>query len=378
MKHCHWCAGKLEKIISFGPMPIVNYFPKSTEVKHENRYPLTLCVCRACGLAQVKETISPTILFRRYHYVTGASGPLVHDLRQFAHKHQARKVLDIGSNDGTLLTEFQKHGSVVLGVEPATSIKTRVPTIHDFFSYTLAKKIKKTHGTFDLITATHVLANIPDLHDFLRGVKEVLSARGTFIVEVGSLEDMMTYGQFDSIYHEHYSYFSKYTLSTILADAGFRAVNTQKLKTQGGSIRVTAVKGHALPLAHKPEDFQPFTAKMNIFRTSLRSIIKGDFRGKTVVGFGAPAKGVTLLNYCGLGVRDIAFVVDSTVQKQGRLVPGVHIPVYAEEKLAQIRPDAILILSWNYRDEILRKIKKQVKRTVAVITPFPILFVTTI
>lgn len=355
-------------------MPIVNYFPVRGEAGGEKRYPLTLCICTSCGLAQVKETIAPEKLFRRYHYITGACLPLVRDLHQFAGNYRARNVLDIGSNDGTLLSEFQKQGSVVLGVEPA-AVEAHVPTIHDFFSCTLARTIKKTHGTFDVVTAMHVLANIPNLGDFLHGVQEVLSDNGTFIIEVGSLEDMVKYSQFDSIYHEHYSYFSKNTLTSILAGSGFRIVKIEKIQTQGGSWRVTAVKGKTMI---KNVVSGTFNIHVSAFRKKLRTLIQKDYKGKTVVGFGAPAKGVTLLNYCGLGPKDIACVVDSTPQKQGRLVPGVRIPVYAEEKLAQIRPDAILVLSWNYREEIVRKIKKLVTRPVSVIMPFPKLEVITI
>lgn len=373
MNHCRWCGAALKKILAFGPMPLVNYFPTKKELKKEKRYPLTFCICRDCSLAQIAETIAPASIFRSYHYATGASSPLVRDLHQFSRELTAKKVLDIGSNDGTLLSAFQRQGSQVLGVEPAAFIPAGVPTIREFFSSALAKKIKKTHGTFDLVTAMHVLANIPNLHDFLRGVHEVLSDSGTFVVEVGSLENQLKFGQFDSIYHEHYSYFSRATLEMILTQSGFKIISMKQEKAQGGSIRITAKKNTSLQSV-KPvhsTQYDTFKRRVGMFRKKLKKIITKDFHGKTVVGFGAPAKGVTLLNYCGLGAKDIAFVVDSTIQKQGRFVPGVHIPVFAEERLAKERIDAILVLSWNYQEEILKKIKRLVRPPVAVIIPFP-------
>lgn len=366
---CHWCGGHLKTILPLGPMPLVNYFPTGKDIKKEKRYRLTFCVCTSCGLAQVKERIDPKKLFGRYHYVSGASEPLAQTLQAFATSIRAKNVLDIGSNDGTLLTAFQKQGSIVLGVEPARTIKSTVPTIRGFFTHRLAKKIVKTHGQFDLVTATHVLANVPNLADFLAGVREVLTPTGTFVVEVGSLEDLIKHAQFDSIYHEHYSYFSLETLSMILSASGFTIIRATHEKTQGGSIRVIAKKGTSFYTKKYAIDYKHFTTRVESFRSALKKAMQG----KKVVAFGAPAKGVTLLNYCKLGPKDIAFVVDSTPQKQGRLVPGVHIPVYNEDRLKNARVDAILLLSWNYRDQIIEKIRRLTARGIKIIVPFPTL-----
>lgn len=379
---CRWCGGRLNTVLSLGHMPIVNYFPMRVSRSSQRRYPLTFCVCRTCGLAQTAETIAPERIFRRYHYATGASEPLVGELEQMArlltHRYASseKKVLDIGSNDGTLLLAFQKFGWKGMGVEPsaalARSARTRgARAVCGFFSRHLADSLVKRHGRFPLVTATHVLANIADLHDFLSGVGEVLTDDGVFVVEVDDLEQMVKNAQFDSIYHEHYSYFSAATLKMILAQEGFQIAKTEHTRTQGGSIRIVAKKGRQEVKKKKIDFHETFKMRAEAFGGRLNTIIKKDFKGKTVAAFGAPAKGVILLNFCGLDQRDIAFAVDSTVQKQGRFVPGTHIPVYAEEYLKDAPADAILVLSWNYRDAVLKKLRHLLRHPVTLIFPFP-------
>lgn len=397
MTTCRWCGGKLTVILSLGKMPIVNYFPSREGTNKEKRYPLTFCVCRRCGLAQLGQVIAPEKIFGRYHYLTGASGPLVHELESFAKESIRRyrlkkgaRVLDIGSNDGTLLKAFQILGMSGLGIEPASAIargaiSRGIPTINAFFTSTQAKKIRKKYGQFDLVTATHVLANIVDLHDFFSGIGEVLSPRGIFILEVGSLADLIKKSQFDSIYHEHYSYFSSAVLQKILRSVGMTIFGVTHQSAQGGSLRIAASRsdnrrGNNLQGKREGEiskkEYAQFAKHVREIRRRVREIIRRDLKGKVVVGFGAPAKGVTLLNYCGLDQTDIAFVVDSTPEKQGKFVPGTRIPVFAEAYLIGKRVDAILVLSWNYREEIFKKIKQLVRHPVTVIMPFPKLVLT--
>lgn len=389
---CRWCGGKLNTVLSLGRMPIVNYFPTRAARGSQRRYPLTFCVCGSCGLAQTAETIAPERIFRRYHYVTGASWPLVRTLEDTArllarrYASSEKKVLDIGSNDGTLLLAFQKFGWKGMGVEPSAALARAArirgsATECGFFSRHLAKSIVKRHGRFPLVTATHVLANIADLHDFLSGVGEVLSDDGVFVVEVDDLEQMVKNAQFDSIYHEHYSYFSRPVLERMFDGAGLHVVRSETNLTQGGSLRMTAVRNHA-PKQQRArlssrrgficqEDYRSFAPRAASFRRTLRHLLRSKLKGKTVAGYGAPAKGVPLLNFCGLDKRDIAFVVDSTVQKQGRFVPGTHIPVYAEEHLKDAAVDAILVLCWNYRDAVRKKLRRLVRHPVTLIFPFP-------
>lgn len=395
--HCRWCGGRLTSVLSLRNLPLVNYFPTKKEIPQEKKYPLDFCVCRSCGLAQLGQTVAPQKLFVRYHYLTGTSEPLVRSLTTLAqtsvsrhHLPKGAKVLDIGSNDGTLLLSFQKLGLRVLGVEPASAIARTargrgIPTINGFFTALLGRTIRKRYGQFDLVTATHVLANIADLRDFLAGVAEVLSPDGIFTVEVGSLENLVRHYQFDSIYHEHFSYFSLPMLQRIFESAGFSIVSARKEGNQGGSLRIEAVKRvegreHRVQLKREKEitreDYKKFAKGVVDFRNKMKRLFQTDLNGKTVVGFGAPAKGVTLLNYCGLGPNDITFLVDSTPAKQGRFMPGVHIPVYPEAYLKGKSVDAILVLAWNYRDEVMRKIKQLVRSPVTVIIPFPTLTVT--
>lgn len=390
---CRYCRGTLVHILSLGKLPLVNYFPTKSEAARVSKYPLDLLYCPACSLAQTGVTVPPPELFETYHYVTGASTPLVAHLSHLAqtcvrdfHLKKGARVLDIGANDGTLLLAFQAKGMKVLGVEPGRNVaaiaqKRGIPVRADFFSFALARKIRKKQGQFDLITATHTLANIPDLGDFFDGVEHLLTPNGTLVLEVASLEEMIRRGQFDAMYHEHYWYFSFVALTKLLSEFGLTITSAGIEPAQGGSILLFAQKGKHLTGALPPikpltkPEFTHFAQKVTRFRWRFLRLM-ASLQGKTVVGFGAPAKGVTLLNYCRMGPEDIAFVVDSTPEKQGKFVPGTGIPVFAEGHLSNSPVDALLILSWNYKEEILKKIKKIVRHPVTVIVPFPILQLT--
>lgn len=382
--------GKLTLILPLGGMPLVNNFPKRSELKKEKKYPLDFCICKRCGLAQVGLTVPRQRIFRTYHYMTSSSQPWVLHLAQLA-RHciqkyrltKEHKVLDIGSNDGTFLSFFVQKGIPVVGVEPSTTIsefarKKGVPTKSAFFTSNFAHNLVSEHGTFDLITILHVLANIPDLADFFTGVHLTLKANGIVIMEVDSLSAMLRQGRFDSIYHEHYSYFSVGSLATILQASGFKIVEVTRIPSQGESLRVTAAKaqGSLTPRIAKLEDdltlgdFKQFPNNVRAFQKALRDLFR-NLAGKTVVGFGAPAKAVTLLNYSGLGPDVISFIVDATPLKQGRYLPGVNIPIYKEEYLKGKPVDAVLVLAWNYRDQIVGKIRKFTPKGTKIIIPFP-------
>lgn len=335
--------------------------------------------CSSCLLGQTGETVEPKDIFSEYHYQTSASAPLIRHLSALAKTIQTYKpfsVLDIGCNDGTLLSFFAKTGVRILGVEPAKNIATLarrrgIPVIADFFGEKLARSIRKTYGMFDVITVTHTLANIPDLPDFFRGIKMLLHPKGTLIIEVASFEDMCKTGAIDSVYHEHYWYFSRHSLRYVLEDAGFSVQRIQHTTSQGGSLQVFA-KINGVRRVHG----RPKTPVIETDRTRRRLLdALRRFRGKTVAGFGAPAKSVTLLNWLQLSNKDIAFIVDATQEKQGRVIPGTAIPVYPEEYLLGKHVDAVIIFSWNYRSEILRKLSRLVPRGTPIIIPFPTLTV---
>lgn len=388
--HCRYCKALLREILSLGTLPLVNYFPKPEEAHKEKRYPLNFVVCAGCGLAQVDYIVPAADIFGRYYYTTGASKPLVKELGELADGSIQRfqltprqRVLDIGSNDGTLLGFFQKKGVGALGVEPSRMLariakRRGVPTVASFFNRKIARKIKRQYGQFDVIFATHVLANIIDLSDFLHGVTDVLAPDGAFIVEVGYLGTMLARGQFDSIYHEHYSYFSLAVIARIFADNGLTVVEASFPAAQGGSLRVVALhtsevsKEHTIVIDEsiRMGDYEAFASKAENVRGELRRIM-GAYKGKTVVGFGAPAKAVTLLTYCGIGSDLISYIVDSTPAKQGRVLPGLHIPIEKESALKRRKPDVVVILAWNYQDAIVGKLKKLLMRKTTVIVPFP-------
>ena len=271
-------------------------------------------------------------------------------------------VLDIGCNDGSLLSVFAKKGYRVLGVDPAKNIATLaksrgIPVITDFFGENLAKKIRETHGQFQIIMITHTLANIPDLRDFLRGVVLLLTPGGTLIIEVASWEDMVDRGQIDAVYHEHYYYFSGSSLVRILNQSGLVVTHMIRNPAQGGSTQVIATPGNIqkrIPLRQvSAQKLATLAKRSSAYRVKLRGLIR-KYRNKTVIGFGAPAKAVTLLNWAGITAKDITFVVDSTPVKQGGCCRESTSPSIRKNVKGK-HIDAVVLLAWNYRDEILKK-----------------------
>ena len=403
LKSCRICdQNSLHVILRLGRMPAVNYFPTKEELrKSQKKYPLNFCLCRRCGLAQLDEVVSPKTLFRNYHYLTSASQPLVDHFRALAQECVQRhfvsrrgKVLDIGANDGTLLLEFKKHGIKTLGVDPslnavAAAQKIGIKVLPQFFKGRAISAIRSKYGHFDLITSTNVLAHTHDVKNFLLGAKSLLTPEGVLIVEFAHLLDMVVKNQFDVIYHEHLSYFSLRPLMYLFEMMDFQIFDAKKILTQGGSLRIYAkqkksgpmTQSHNLKAIIQEENenhvnefatLQRFAKDVQQFRQDMRELIFGIKRaGHKVVAYGAPAKGVILLNYCGLGVSQIDYIVDSTPLKQGRFFPGSHIPVYAEQKLGSDKWDYLLLLSWNFQDAILAKLEPFRTKGAKVIIPFP-------
>ncbi len=386
---CRYCGSVTKKILDLGVMPLVNYFPTEKEKDVVKKYPLTLQYCRVCKLGQTGVIVRPANIFPRYQYVTGTSVPLVSHLSGLAdmvskkYLSKTAAVLDIGCNDGTLLSFFAKRGHRVLGVDPAKSVRSEkavetVPVIVDFFSKKIAKKILQDYGQFQCITLTHTLANIPNLQDFMDGITVLLAPQGRLVIEVASFEDMMQNGQIDAVYHEHYYYFSEYFLVKMLQDFGLCVERIMRDSPQGGSTIIIATAGS---VKVKPTVRQVSTAMVfriakfaKRYRTQLRKVIRS-YKGRHVVGLGAPAKAVTLLNWAGLSRGDIQYVVDSTPQKQGRYIPSVDIPVYPESYIVGKPVDAVILLAWNYRDEMLKKFRTVLSKNVCIIAPFPRLYV---
>lgn len=400
---CRVCSGRnIVPILDLGMMPAPNNFPEtSDDVRAEELYPLRFCRCADCGLALIDEIVPPEKLFSTYHYLTSASAPLIVHFRELARESQERfglsrrsKVLDIGANDGTLLVEFRALGAQGLGVDPARNValiaKTKgIDVLPEFFSRALASDLLKTHGPFDIVAATNVFAHTHDIEDFARGVKTLLAPRGVFLIEFAHLLEMFSKRFFDVIYHEHLSFFALEPLLTFFSRHGLRVFDVRKVLTQGGSLRLYVTHGENAELPTLPTverivaeerqhglsdlaAFEAFARSVQEYRVTLRALLQGLRReGKRIVGVGAPAKGVILLNYCRIDGAILEYLVDSTPLKQHRLMPGVHIPVYPEERLEEDRVDFFLLLAYNFQDVMLQKLTPYIERGSTVILPFP-------
>lgn len=404
IRKCRICKNEIDQLISLGKMPIVNYFLSKEEVdgKREKKYSLNLALCSNCGLVQLDEIVNPKKIFITYHYLSSASSPLKKHLEDLADSSRLRfnlnensSVLDIGCNDGIFLSVLRKYGIKTLGIDPAKNIASRIrgsglKIISDFFSKELSDKIKKKYNKFDLIVTTNTLAQVPDLHNFIKGIKNVLSEHGVFIIEVGYVLDMVKKKTFDAIYHEHFSYFSLLPLIELFSKNGLEIFDAQRIDNHGGSLRVFAkhkedkTKKILNGVGKILNNEKKYRLKETFFYKGFIKYIK-DFRkiltkklilikknNKKIVGFGAPAKGVILLNYCNINISILDYIVDSTPYKQNRFVPGVHIPIFSEETINnKIVPDYFLILAWNYKDKILEKLRPYIKKGSKVIMPFP-------
>ncbi len=403
IRSCRICFNKrLTEILSLGDIPPVNYFPAAGAAHLDTpRYPLHLCLCQACGLAQLDETPPPARLFRDYHYLTSASAPLIGHFQNLARECTRRfalqegdAVLDIGANDGTLLEAFRGKGARVLGMDPSRnaveSARAKdIPVLAGFFGARTAGRILRKYGRFRVITGTNVLAQNHDLHGFIKGVKMLLAPGGVFVAEFAHLLDMVMKNQFDVIYHEHLSFFSLPPLMRLFRANGLEIFDVKKILTQGGSLRVYARHAGQRPVKpssavrailreetendiHGAASLLAFARQVRRFRADMRSLVSGIKRQKKrIVGIGAPAKGVVLLHYCGLDHTRIDYIVDATPLKQGRLFPGTRIPVYPEEKLREHAQDYFLLLAWNFQDFLLKKLAPYRAAGVKIIVPFP-------
>jgi SAM-dependent methyltransferase len=367
-------------------MPLANRLIDAASAGEvEARYPLHVRVCEHCLLAQHDVDIDPAVLFGDYVYFSSISSAWVEHARRLVDRAIDRFALDnrhlvveIASNDGYLLRHVVDRGIPALGIEPAANVaevaRARgVPTESRFFSLAVAGDLVRRGQRASLIVANNVLAHVPNPNDFLAGVALLLRSGGSFIAEVPHLLALIEGAQLDTIYHEHFSYLSLRALEPMLRRAGLRAIDVERLPTHGGSLRVVAARaddarpeGLSVADARSAEDmaglgrpatYAAFAAKADPLRRSLRRFL-ADARaaGKRVAAFGAAAKGVTLLNYCGVTAADISFVVDETPAKIGKLLPGCRIPIVGLDRLAAERPDFVLILPWNHKQEIAAKL----------------------
>lgn len=384
--HCRACgSAETSTFVDLGAMPSANAYRKPEEAGNPERiFPLRTVVCEECRLVQVDYDVPPADLFTDYAYFSSYSTSWVEHARRFCETARARLGLDAGklvvevaSNDGYLLKHFVAAGIPVLGVEPAanvaeTAIAAGVPTEVRFFGTETARDMVARGLSADLIVGNNVLAHVPDLNDFVEGLAILLKPGGSLSFEFPHLLRLIADVQFDTIYHEHFSYFSLLAIERVLAAHGLALYEVEELPTHGGSLRIwgrhageTGEQGPGLLKVRadeaaagldRGEIYAEFTARVETCRASVRRFFaEAKAAGRTVVGYGAAAKGNTLLNFCGATEADVSYVVDRNPYKQDRLLPGSGIRVQAPERIAETKPDYLLILPWNLKTEIMQQ-----------------------
>ena len=383
---CRFCATPLEHdFVDLGMSPLSNAFLEADELNRMERfYPLRAYVCGECFLVQLEEFESPDEIFRDYVYFSSYSDSWLAHAREFAARATDRfgldarsLVVEIASNDGYLLQYFKERGIPALGIEPAgnvaqVAIDAGIDTVMEFFGAALARRIRDERQSCDLLVGNNVLAHVPDLNDFVAGLKLLLADDGVLSMEFPHLLQLVEHTQFDTIYHEHFSYFSLLAVQRIFRHHGLEIFDVEELPSHGGSLRIYAQHPDgACPhrdsverLLAKERDagldrleiYRHFSERVHeVKRDLLEFLIEARRAGHRVVGYGAPAKGNTLLNFCGVGTDFIEYTVDRSPHKQGRFLPGTHIPVHSPERIAQTKPDYVLILPWNLQDEIMEQ-----------------------
>jgi cyclopropane fatty-acyl-phospholipid synthase-like methyltransferase len=400
-KDCRAChSTKLKKFLSLGNMPLPNAFLTKAQLHlNENKYPLDVMFCEVCGMVQLKQVVNAPSMFTDYAYFTGASIPIRKHFDEMADsvvkKYKLGKesfVVDIGSNDGTLLQSFKNRGVKVLGVDPAENIakyanEHGIETICGYFSQFIIGDIILRKGHADIITATNVFAHVDDLDNFISCVQTLLRKGGTFIFEVPYLLDMLDNLEFDTIYHEHLSYFAIRPLSTLFNRLGMSITKIENINVHGGTIRVhiknidcgvnTAIDYY---IANESESglyefktYNEFANAVKVIRKDLRSLLYNIKKhNSNIVGYGAAAKGNILINYCDIGYDLLDYIADTTTYKQGLYTPGMHVPVKSFDEYYSNPPKYTLLLAWNYADAILEKEKKYRDNGGKFIIPIPI------
>jgi novobiocin biosynthesis protein NovU/D-mycarose 3-C-methyltransferase len=396
-------APGLHPILDLGQQPLANSFVTPEAVARaapEPTFPLGTQWCRDCRLMQLTYIVPPELLFATYLYVPSTSSTwlrhcetLADHVRDRADLRAGDLVVEFGSNDGTLLRAFQRRGLRVLGVEPATNLAERatdagVPTLARYFGEEVGATIRADYGPARAIVSTNVLAHVPDPLGVLRGVAHLLAPDGVYVNESPGLRQMVAQNEFDTIYHEHVSYFSLHALDSLCARAGLAVVDASLQAVHGGTLRTLAVPGgagvrpsaaHRALAAAELDDpalelagLRRFAARAAAVRERLPALIEErGAAGARIAGYGATAKGNTLLTYCGLTAAHVAFIADRNPLKQGLLTPGAHIPVVSPDHLAAHPPDVLLLLAWNLADEIRRQLAWFTERGGAFLIPVP-------
>lgn len=384
---CRFCDTALvHSFVDLGTSPLANsYLKKENLNKMEPFYPLHVYVCSNCFLVQLPESESPEAIFGEYAYFSSYSDTWLKHARDYTEMMIQRfgfnsksHVIELASNDGYLLQYFKQKGIPVLGIEPAKNVakvaqEAGIPTLIKFFGQNLAKELTAEGKGADLIVGNNVLAHVPNLNNFVQGMKTVLNPKGVITMEFPHLMRLIEENQFDTIYHEHFSYFSFSTVSEVFTRHGLCLFDVDELPTHGGSLRIYARHENdaTKPVGPKVSElkkrettkgyknlalYRAFGEKVKeTKRHILEFLIRAKKDGKRIVGYGAPAKGNTLLNYCGIGTDFVDYTVDRSPHKQEHFLPGTRIPIFHPDKIRETHPDFLFILPWNIKEEIMEQ-----------------------
>jgi SAM-dependent methyltransferase len=386
---CRFCGTNLEHtFVDLGMSPHCETYPSAAEFNRgEIYYPLHAYVCSNCFLVQLEQYESRESIFSDYPYFSSFSDSWLKHCEDYCDKMTKRiglneksLVVEVASNDGYLLQYFVQRNVPVLGIEPAANVAKvavakGVPTLVRFFGVEVAQELAAEGHCADLIAGNNVLAQVPDLNDFVEGLKILLKREGVLTLEFPHLLRLIEHNEFDTIYHEHFSYFSMLTTVRILEAHGLRTFDVEELSTHGGSLRVYACRDDSRRFNVVPSvrrviadeegrglaslaGYEKFAQQVKQTKLALvEFLIKAAREGKSVAGYGAPGKSATLLHYCGIGKDLIAYTVDRSPYKQGRFLPGTHIPIHHPDRIAETKPDYVVILPWNLKDEIMAQLQ---------------------
>jgi SAM-dependent methyltransferase len=400
-ERCRLCGGRdLAPVISLGRTPLANSLLRSTDLDQEEpTFPLDVVFCRACALAQLAYSVPPEQLFDQYLYFSSFSDTAVRNAEMLAAEMTRRQrlgpdslVLEIASNDGYLLKHYQAVGIPVLGIDPAENVARvatdgGIPTLVEYFNTAVGARLAAQGRQADVIHANNVLGHVPELNDFIAGIALALKPDGVLVIEVPHVVELVDRLEFDTIYHEHVSYFSIDTLCTALARQRLDVVDVERIEIHGGSLRVFAAHSGARRPSLRVADlleventrgvntfefYAGFAARVRLLRTQLRTLLAElKQTGHRIAGYGASAKGSTLLNYCQIGRETIDFIVDRSTVKQGHYTPGTRILIEAPEALLEKMPDYTLLLTWNFAEEILAQQAEYRSRGGKFLLPLP-------
>jgi SAM-dependent methyltransferase len=400
---CRFCGTPLRfTFVDLGMSPLCQ-----TVIRPEQRndmepfYPLHCYVCEECYLVQLEEYVAPADIFTEYAYFSGFSDSWLKHASDYVDMiterlglDESSSVVELASNDGYLLQYFVQKGIPALGIEPAANVakaaeEKGVPTVVEFFGAGLAQRLRDEGKSANLILGNNVLAQVPDINSFVEGIKILLAPGGVVTIEFPHLLQLMDQNQFDTIYHEHFSYFSFHTTEKIFAAHGMKLFDVEELRSHGGSLRIYGrhaddeskpVTERAIALRNREleaglgglEAYRKFREQVEATkRDLLEFLIEKKREGKSIIGYGAPGKGNTLLNYCGIRQDFLDYTVDRNPYKQNTGLPGTHIPVHPPEKIAETKPDYILILPWNLKDEIAQQLSYTAEWGAKLVVPIP-------